>query len=61
LRRSQPHARLCTPEVRSLQGEDEMASAMALVPLFILWFGNGETPKIALVALGAAFPIYLYL
>ncbi len=32
---------------------------LALVPLFILWFGIGETPKIALVALGTAFPIYL--
>ncbi len=34
---------------------------LALVPLFILWFGIGETPKIALVALGAVFPIYLNL
>ncbi len=34
---------------------------LALVPLFILWFGIGETPKIALVALGATFPIYLNL
>jgi sulfonate transport system permease protein len=32
---------------------------LGLVPLFILWFGIGETPKIALVALGTAFPIYL--
>ena len=35
--------------------------ALALVPLFILWFGIGEVPKIALVALGALFPIYLNL
>jgi sulfonate transport system permease protein len=34
---------------------------LALVPLFILWFGIGETPKVALVALGAMFPIYLNL
>ncbi len=34
---------------------------LALVPLFILWFGIGETPKIALVALGALFPLYLNL
>jgi sulfonate transport system permease protein len=34
---------------------------LALVPLFILWFGIGETPKVALVALGALFPIYLNL
>jgi sulfonate transport system permease protein len=30
-----------------------------LIPLFILWFGSGETPKVALVALGVAFPLYL--
>ncbi|MFT8422106.1 MAG: ABC transporter permease subunit [Gluconacetobacter sp.] len=35
--------------------------ALAMVPLFILWFGIGETPKILLVALGATFPIYLNL
>ena len=34
---------------------------LALVPLFILWFGIGETPKIAMVALGTAFPIYMTL
>ncbi len=34
---------------------------LALVPLFILWFGIGETPKIALVALGTTFPVYLNL
>ncbi len=34
---------------------------LALVPLFILWFGIGETPKVALVTLGAVFPIYLNL
>jgi sulfonate transport system permease protein len=34
---------------------------LALVPLFILWFGIGETPKIALVTLGGTFPIYLNL
>ena len=34
---------------------------LALVPLFILWFGIGETPKIGLVALGSMFPIYLNL
>jgi len=34
---------------------------LALVPLFIMWFGIGELPKVALVALGAAFPVYLNL
>jgi sulfonate transport system permease protein len=32
-----------------------------LVPLFILWFGIGETPKVALVALGVVIPLYLNL
>src|SRR3954469_3063175 len=32
---------------------------LALVPLFILWFGIGEEPKILLVALGTTFPVYL--
>jgi hypothetical protein len=32
-----------------------------LVPLFILWFGIGETSKIALVALGVTIPLYLNL
>lgn len=30
-----------------------------LVSLFIVWFGIGETPKIALIAMGATFPLYL--
>jgi sulfonate transport system permease protein len=34
---------------------------LALVPLFIVWFGIGEVPKISLIALGATFPIYLNL
>jgi len=34
---------------------------VALVPLFILWFGIGETPKIALIAWGTIFPLYLNL
>jgi sulfonate transport system permease protein len=32
---------------------------LGLIPLFILWFGIGELPKILLVALGVAFPLYL--
>jgi len=30
-----------------------------LIPLFILWMGIGEAPKLALIALGVAFPLYL--
>lgn len=32
---------------------------IALVPLCILWFGIGETAKLALVAWGAFFPIWI--
>jgi len=34
---------------------------LALTPLFIVWFGIGETPKVALIAFAAMFPIYLNL
>jgi len=34
---------------------------LALIPFFIIWFGIGETPKVALVAVAAVFPIYLTL
>ncbi len=34
---------------------------LALVPLLILWFGIGETPKVALVSLAVAFPVYVTL
>ncbi|GAA4189385.1 ABC transporter permease [Microbispora amethystogenes] len=30
-----------------------------LIPLFILWFGIGEAPKVLLVALAVSFPLYL--
>jgi sulfonate transport system permease protein len=35
--------------------------SMAWVPLFLLWMGIQETSKIALIALGAFFPVYLNL
>ncbi len=34
---------------------------LALTPLFIVWFGIGETPKVALIAFASIFPIYLNL
>ncbi|WP_370247271.1 ABC transporter permease [Nocardioides sp.] len=30
-----------------------------LIPLFILWMGVNETPKLALIAMGVCFPLYL--
>jgi len=35
--------------------------SLALTPLFIVWFGIGETPKITLIAVAATFPLYLNL
>ncbi|GAA3791967.1 ABC transporter permease [Amycolatopsis tucumanensis] len=32
---------------------------LGITPLFILWFGVGDTPKIALVFLGVCFPVYI--
>lgn len=32
---------------------------LALAPLFVLWFGIGEVPKVLIIALGAFYPIYL--
>lgn len=49
-------------------GEDLIDSTMqmlrtipnvALIPLLIIWFGIGEQPKVALIALATAFPLYL--
>ncbi|WP_084727335.1 ABC transporter permease [Rhodococcoides yunnanense] len=32
---------------------------LALIPLFVIWFGVGEQPKITLIAVACIFPIYL--
>ncbi|MER7564850.1 ABC transporter permease [Streptomyces sp. NPDC048523] len=32
---------------------------VGLIPLFIIWFGIGEAPKIAIITLGVTFPLYL--
>jgi sulfonate transport system permease protein len=34
---------------------------VALIPLLIIWFGIGERPKVALIALATSFPLYLNL
>jgi sulfonate transport system permease protein len=36
-----------------------MLPHLALVPLFIIWFGIGETSKISLIAIGVIFPLYI--
>lgn len=36
-----------------------MLPHLALVPVFIIWFGIGETSKIALIAIGPIFPLYI--
>jgi sulfonate transport system permease protein len=35
--------------------------SLAWVPFLLLWLGIDEAPKIALIAIGAAFPVYLNL
>jgi sulfonate transport system permease protein len=32
---------------------------LVILPLFILWFGIDETPKIAIIAIGTSLPMYL--
>lgn len=33
--------------------------SVALIPLLIIWFGIGEEPKVALIAIATAFPLYI--
>ena len=32
---------------------------LGIIPLFIVWFGIGELPKVLIVVLGALFPMYV--
>jgi sulfonate transport system permease protein len=36
-----------------------MVPFLALIPLFIVWFGVGEQPKITLIAIACTFPVYM--
>jgi sulfonate transport system permease protein len=47
--------RLLDPTVQALRA----IPSIAWVPLFILWLGIFETSKVALIAVGVFFPIYL--
>lgn len=42
----------------SLQALKSVPS-LGWVPLLILWFGIGETPKLTLIAIGSFFPVYV--
>lgn len=47
--------RLTDPTLQGLRS----VPSIAWVPLFILWFGIFETPKVTLIAVGVFFPVYL--
>ncbi len=49
--------RLLDPTLQALRS----IPSMAWVPLFLLWMGIHETSKIALIAVGVFFPVYLNL
>ncbi|HEY3307932.1 MAG TPA: ABC transporter permease [Desulfuromonadaceae bacterium] len=49
--------RLLDPTLQALRN----IPSMAWVPLFLLWMGIHETSKIALIAVGVFFPVYLNL
>ena len=36
-----------------------MIPFLALIPLFVIWFGVDEKPKILLIAIACVFPVYL--
>ena len=46
--------RLLDPSVQALRA----IPSLAWVPLFVLWMGIGEQPKITLIAVGVFFPVY---
>ena len=45
---------LLAPTLQALRA----VPSLAWVPLFVLWFGIDETPKLLLIGLGAFFPVY---
>lgn len=47
--------RLVDPSLQALRA----VPSLAWVPLFILWFGILETPKVMLIAVGVFFPVYV--
>ena len=51
---SRPVEGLLGPTLNALRA----VPSLAWVPLFVLWLGIGEAPKLTLIALGAFFPVY---
>jgi sulfonate transport system permease protein len=51
---SRPIEGLLAPTLNALRA----VPSLAWVPLFVLWLGIGEAPKLTLIALGAFFPVY---
>ena len=48
-----PRSGIIGPAVQMLR----TVPVLALLPLFIIWFGVAETPKIILIAVGSTFPL----
>lgn len=46
---------LLDPSVQALRA----IPSLAWVPLLLLWLGIGEAPKLAMIAIGAFFPVYM--
>ena len=51
---SRPIEGLLGPTLNALRA----VPSLAWVPLFVLWLGIGEAPKLTLIGLGAFFPVY---
>jgi sulfonate transport system permease protein len=54
---SPPIERILDPTLQAIRA----IPSLAWVPLLLLWLGIGESAKIALIAIGAFFPIYVNL
>jgi sulfonate transport system permease protein len=51
---SRPVENLLDPTLNALRA----VPSLAWVPLFVLWLGIGDAPKLTLIALGTFFPVY---
>lgn len=51
---SRPMEGFLDPTLQALRA----VPSLAWVPLFVLWLGIGEAPKLTLIAIGAFFPVY---